>query len=74
LPPKVYEGHLPRPGQELPYDAEGDLLQDNLGPELENGLVRLEHFHPKRTHSVGIDKDGKVEDWIGIWGHKSIVH
>lgn len=71
LPPRVYEGHLRRPGQELLYDAEGHLLQANLGPELESGLVRLEHFHPKRTHSVGVGKDGNVEDWIGVWGHNS---
>ena len=68
LPPKVYEGHLPRPGQELPYN-EGDLLQDKLGPEAKEGLKRLDHIKPKRTHEAGM-KDGKVEDWISVWGNK----
>ena len=70
LPSKVYEGHLPRPGQELAYDEEGDLNVENLDDEAKDGLVRLAHFQPKRTHQVGMDNDGNVLDWVSVWGHK----
>jgi methyl halide transferase len=44
LPSKVYEGHLPRLGQELAYDEEGDLIVEKLEEEAKEGLVRLAHF------------------------------
>jgi len=69
LPSKAYESHLTRPGQELTYD-EGDLIVDEFEEEVEKGLVRLAHFQPKRTHQVGMDENGNVLDWVGVWGHK----
>jgi hypothetical protein len=69
LPPKIYTAHLPRPGQELPYDEEGNLLEDKLGEPTEDGLARIAHFQPKRTHQIGIGADGKVTDWVGVWKH-----
>jgi len=71
LPPKVYFGHLPRPGQELPYDDEDGLSEEKLGPQEEEGLHRLAHFQPERTHDAGV-KDGKTTDWISIWVHEAV--
>ncbi|TVY81828.1 putative thiol methyltransferase [Lachnellula suecica] len=73
LPPVVYEGHLPRPGQELAYDSEGNISTDKLGEEAKDGLVMLAHIKPKKTHQViniGVDESGKVLDWVGVWAHK----
>lgn len=69
LPPKVYMAHLPRPGQEVPYAEDGELLDAKLGEPSKNGLVRVEHFQPTRTHQIGYNVEGKVTDWIGVWAH-----
>ncbi|KAH8821087.1 thiol methyltransferase-like protein [Xylogone sp. PMI_703] len=69
LPPKVYTGHLERPGEELPYDDEKGLLEDQLGPPTPSGLKRIAHFQPKRTHQIGYDEEGKVTDWLSVWAH-----
>jgi hypothetical protein len=66
-------GHLPRPGEELEYDDETGLLEDKLGPESEDGLERIEHFQPKRTHAAGIREDGKITDWISVWRRKVVA-
>lgn len=73
LPPAVYEGHLPRTGQHLAYDVDGNLDVSKAGEEAEDGLVRLAHIKPKRAHRVpgiAVDEDGNILDWIGIWAHK----
>lgn len=69
LPPVVYEGHLQRPGEELPYDDEAGLLEKDLGPPSKSGLQRLVHFQPKRTHDIGYDENGNMTDWISVWSH-----
>jgi len=69
LPPKVYLAHLPRPGQELPYAEDGELLEAELEEPKKDGLVRIEHFQPQRTHSIGYDAAGKVTDWVSVWAH-----
>lgn len=69
LPPKIYLAHLTRPGLELPYAEDGGLEESKLGEKSKEGLVRLEHFQPARTHQIGYGADGKVTDWIGIWAH-----
>lgn len=70
MPPRIYEGHLPRPGEVLPYTKEGCELEiERLSPPHPNGLQRIAHFHPKRTNKGGYDEDGNVKDWIGIWSH-----
>lgn len=61
--------HLPRPGQDLPYDEDGNLLEEKLGPEAENGLERVDHFKPERTHAAGII-DGENTDFLSVWQHK----
>ncbi|KAI9740845.1 MAG: hypothetical protein M1818_004450 [Claussenomyces sp. TS43310] len=72
LPPKVYLSHLPRPGQELPYD-EDDLLENELGPEPDDGLECIWRIQPTKTHAAGVGKDGKVTDWLSIWRHKVVA-
>ncbi|KAG9243255.1 thiol methyltransferas-like protein [Calycina marina] len=70
LPPKIYMAHLPRPGEKLLYEEDGDLLESKLGEPSNRSLTRIEHFQPQRTHNVGYGEDGKVTDWISVWSHK----
>jgi methyl halide transferase len=72
LPPYVYTAHLPRPGQKLAYSENDVLLEENIGSEAKDGLRRVAHFHPKKTHNAGI-ADGSVTDYVGVWKHKSIA-
>ncbi|PQE19474.1 thiol methyltransferase protein [Rutstroemia sp. NJR-2017a WRK4] len=70
MPPRIYEGHLPRPGEVLPYTKEGcELEVEKLGPPHENGLKRIAHFQPRRTTKNGYDDEGKLTDWVGVWSH-----
>lgn len=69
LPPKIYMAHLPRPGKELQYGEDGELLDTGLEKPSEDGLERLAHFQPKKTHEVGYDTDGNMTDWVGVWAH-----
>lgn len=71
LPPKVYLAHLSRPGEELPYAADGELEESKLGEPSKTGLVRIAHFQPTRTHQIGYDTEGKVTDWVSVWAHPS---
>ena len=66
-PPEVYMAYLPRPGEQLIWDEESGVLMDKIGPASKNGLQRIEHFKPKRTHEAGYDEQGNVTDWVGIW-------
>ena len=66
-PPRAYEAHLPRPGVDVPYDEEGP-LKDQLGEPTKDGLVRIAHYQPEKTHAIGT-KEGVVMDWIGVWKH-----
>lgn len=61
--------HLPRPGKDLPYKEDGDLLESAIGEPIKGGLQRIEHFQPKRTHEIGYAEDGTVTDWISVWSH-----
>ncbi|PBP17545.1 OTU-like cysteine protease [Diplocarpon rosae] len=71
LPPHVYLAHLSRPGEQVPYAEDGVLDESKLGEASKTGLVRAEHFQPKRTHQIGYDVEGKVTDWVSIWMHPS---
>lgn len=73
LPPKVYTAILPRPGVEMKYSDEGDLIETELGPPSEKGLKQIAHFKPKRTHQIGYAEDGTITDWIGVWVHPNAV-
>lgn len=65
LPPKVYLGHLSRPGEQLPYDEDDNLLEDEIKGPSSTGLERVAHWQPERTHEIG-----KGSDWVSIWKHK----
>lgn len=68
-PPKVWEAHLTHPGMDLPYNAEGDLQEEEvakLSPK-SPGLQRLAHWRPNRTNQVD-----QNTDFVSIWGHVSV--
>ncbi|TVY37559.1 Thiocyanate methyltransferase [Lachnellula subtilissima] len=69
LPPKVYMCHLQHPGEELPYDKDGDLKEADITEQSNStGLESVAHFQPKRTFQrTGHDAEGNVTDWIGVW-------
>jgi hypothetical protein len=69
LPPKIYTAHLPRPGKELPYAEDGELKELEIGESSKEGLQRIAHIKPKRTHGIGYAEDGSITDWISIWVH-----
>ncbi|CAD6450104.1 2d253a80-84c3-4904-8f10-60554383f903 [Sclerotinia trifoliorum] len=69
MPPRIYEGHLSRPGEVLPYTETCELEVEKLGAPHQNGLQRTAHFHPKRTNRGGYDSDGKITDWVSVWTH-----
>ena len=71
LPPKIYQAHLPRPGQELPYSENGELEESKVGEPNMYGLTQIAHFQPKRTHAIGVDAEGNITDWVGVWVHPS---
>jgi hypothetical protein len=62
--------HLQRPGEDVPYGEEGDLLEDKLGPPSKDGLQRIEHFMPKRTLESGYSNEGEIMDRVSVWEHK----
>jgi hypothetical protein len=63
---------LSRPGQKLSYGEDDILLEEKLEPEAKDGLQRVVHFHPKKTHNVGIT-NGSVTDYVGVWKRKSVA-
>ena len=65
LPPVVYEEILTRPGEEIQYDKEGNVVVQTPVKDNTKALVRTAHWQPERTHEVG-----KGTDWVGIWKHK----
>ncbi len=66
---KFYLEHLSHPGEELKYDAEGDIKMNPLAPASPGGFEKVGYWHPADTHKVGKDADGNVEDWISVWRH-----
>jgi hypothetical protein len=70
LPPQVYLNHLTRPGKDLEYGRDGNFLEDKLGPQSKDGLQRIAHFHPKKTHGAGKSDEGRITDWVSVWKHK----
>ena len=68
--PEAYMEHLSHPGEQTPYDAEGNVKSNPLQEASPRGLERVAHFHPKDTHSIGKDDRGNVRDFIAIWRHR----
>ncbi|EXJ95784.1 hypothetical protein A1O1_00908 [Capronia coronata CBS 617.96] len=67
--PKAYLEHLSYPGEEIKYDAEGNVVPNPQAPSSPGALERVGHWHPADTHKVGKDADGKVEDYVSVWRH-----
>ncbi|EFQ97922.1 hypothetical protein MGYG_00959 [Nannizzia gypsea CBS 118893] len=68
--PEAYLEHLSNPGEEIPYDDKGNVQVGLANKAGGNGLIRIAHWHPERTHEIGKDSDGTVRDWVAIWRHK----
>jgi len=64
LQPELYEVLLAAPGEEVEYDAEGYVVQNEERLRRGKGLKRVAHWQPERTHEIG-----KGTDWVGIWKH-----
>lgn len=62
VPSKVYVGHLTHPGEQLPYDEQDNLSENKIGAPSQQGLVRVAHWQPERTHEIG-----KGTDWVSMW-------
>ena len=67
--PEAYAAHLTHPGQQIPYDDEGHVQNNAFDEATEDALVRVAHWHPRRTHEVGKDENGNVRDYVAIWRH-----
>jgi len=65
LPAVVYEEILTRPGEEIKYDEDMNVIVQTPVQENEKALERLAHWQPERTHEAGIGTD-----WVSIWKHK----
>ncbi|KAL8739187.1 MAG: hypothetical protein Q9181_000078 [Wetmoreana brouardii] len=65
LTPDTYVEHLGHPGDELPYDEDGHVKVGSHGQPKPDGLERLDHWQPVRTHEIG-----KGTDWVSIWSHR----
>ncbi len=68
LPPKVYFEHLSHPGTHILYDEAGHVKEGTLGEPSVEGLDRIAHWQPERTHAIG-----KGTDWVSIWRHRQDV-
>jgi len=69
-PPKAYMEHLSHPGEQVPYDSEGNVKWNPLAEASPQGLERVAHFNPKDAHSIGKDDQGNVRDFVAIWRHR----
>ncbi|KAI1176612.1 S-adenosyl-L-methionine-dependent methyltransferase [Nemania sp. FL0916] len=67
-PPAEYIGYLSNPGTKPPTDEHGGVIAGQTESAAPNGIKRLVHIKPKRTHAGGT-KDGRVQDYISVWVH-----
>ncbi|CAJ2502929.1 Uu.00g103230.m01.CDS01 [Anthostomella pinea] len=67
-PPHAYMAYLSAPGEAVATDERGGVLRGQPGPSRDDGLKRLLHVKPRRTHDAGA-KDGGVQDCISVWSH-----
>ncbi|KAL8628617.1 hypothetical protein Q9189_005663 [Teloschistes chrysophthalmus] len=65
LTPSTYVEHLGHPGVELPYDSKGHVKEGSRDQVDPDGLQRLDHWQPQRTHEVG-----QGTDWVSVWSHQ----
>jgi len=66
-PSAAYMEHLSHPGEDVVYDAEGNIKANPLVPASPGGLERVAHYTPADTHKVGKNEKGEVTDSIAIW-------
>lgn len=71
LPPTVHAELLKQPGEEISYDDKEVVIKTDK-PEAENALVKVAHYTPRRTHTVGV-VNGIVRDCVSLWRHKSEI-
>ncbi|KAJ4372910.1 hypothetical protein N0V83_003201 [Neocucurbitaria cava] len=71
LPPIVHAELLKQPGQDISYGDKG-VVTETSRPEAKDGLARVAHYTPQRTHTVGV-VNGIVRDCVSIWRHKSAI-
>ncbi len=69
-PSKAYLMHLNRPGQEVPYDENGNPKYDINAESGAGALERVGYWHPSDTHQIGKDSEGNVKDYISVWRHR----
>ncbi|PGH15351.1 hypothetical protein AJ79_02517 [Helicocarpus griseus UAMH5409] len=69
-PPAAYMEHLSHPGEDLPYEN-GHVKGNPLREVSPNGMERISHWQPERTHAVGKDDAGNVQDWVAIWRRRN---
>ena len=65
LPSAVYLQHLSRPGETIPYDEKGYVVEQTTLEANQKGLIRIAHWKAKRTHKIG-----EWTDHISIWRHR----
>jgi methyl halide transferase len=63
--PEVYIEHFKRPGEKVPYDAEGFVVQEEGVKENDYALERIAHWKAERTHAIG-----EGTDRVSLWRHK----
>ncbi|QUC23273.1 uncharacterized protein UV8b_07514 [Ustilaginoidea virens] len=67
LTPEVYEALLSAPGEDVAYDAAGNVVETMAAQPDPRALHRLSIIKPARTHKAGTDEDGAVRDFISVW-------
>ncbi|KAB8230232.1 hypothetical protein ETB97_002156 [Aspergillus alliaceus] len=64
---EIYMEHLKHPGETIPYDDYGRCKSDPLRKPGERALQRVAYWQPARTHDIGVDRTGEVQDRISVW-------
>ncbi|KAG2418137.1 hypothetical protein HFD88_001238 [Aspergillus terreus] len=64
---EAYMEHLSHPGEKIPYDSSGRCKSDPLRETSEQGLERVAYWQPARTHEVGKDAEGEIQDRVSVW-------
>lgn len=64
--PAFYLAYLSRPGEDIEYGEDAVIkgFQEDKLERTEEGLIRVAHWQPEKTHEVG-----KGTDWISVWKH-----
>ena len=65
--PAFYVAYLSRPGESIEYgeDAVLEGFDEERPERSRDGLVRMAHWQPERSHEIG-----QGTDWISVWKHQ----